>query len=175
MLTIRPVRHCASLVARAIHSHVVYAHWLQRILLSEAIYGDCKVTKLDACFFLLLLFLFLWQLKGLIFYDNQSNRYIPVTEKQMFEPKKEKKKKEGKQQTQRPGGVGPEHMAWTLQAAELHLIEFDMPPDNRAAVIWLVCCVSSRDVHCEIIEDEVLQPLVISSGIAQSRQRRPFW
>lgn len=64
----------------------------------QAIYSDGEVTKLNVFFFLLLLlFLFLQQLKGLIFYDNQSNPFIPMTEKQMFEQKEKKRK----QQTQR--------------------------------------------------------------------------
>lgn len=130
----------------------------------QAIYGDGKVVKMDT--FFLLLFLFTQHLIGVIFYDNQSNHFIRDRKTNIGAKKKGKKT---------PDEVGPEHMAWTLQAAELHIIEFDMPPDNRAALIWLVCCVSSRDVHCEIIEDEVLQPLVISSGMAQFSQRRQFW
>lgn len=73
----------------------------------QAIYGDGKVTKLDAVFFLL--FLFMQQLTGLIFYDNQSNRFIPVTEKQMFSAPPSKKKENNKPRD--PEEVGPEHMA----------------------------------------------------------------
>lgn len=68
----------------------------------QAIYGDGKVVKMDT--FFLLLFLFTQHLKGVIFYDNQSNRFIRDRKTNIGGKKKKKDKKT-------PDEVGPEHMA----------------------------------------------------------------
>lgn len=56
----------------------------------QAIYGDGKVVKMDT--FFLLLFLFTQHLKGVIFYDNQSNHFIRDRKTNIGAKKKRKKK-----------------------------------------------------------------------------------